>query len=298
MQSVFPSRSRRSTWRSRVSLLLVLTVLLSLFVQCSADATATPDAGSSTEVKETPEATVEVEERELVVFAAASLTESFTQMAEEFEAQNKGVSVVLNLAGSQQLALQLEEGAQADVFASANPNKMEQVVTAGRIDADAPQTFTGNRLVIVAPADNPAGMETFNDLAAPGLQLVLAAEEVPVGNYSRQMLDNALEDPNYGEDFKQAVLDNVISNEETVKLVVSKVQLGEADAGIVYGSDVTPSVADALMQIEIPDEFNVKASYPIAVLGDAAQPDLAAEFISFVLDKEGQAIMAHWGFTP
>ena len=283
MQSgIFPLRSSRS----RICLLLVLSLLFSLLVQCSSGDTASENNAPG-----------EGEPQELVVFAAASLTDAFTEIAEEFEAQHEGVSVVLNLAGSQQLALQLEEGAQADVFASANPTKMDQVVTASRIDADSPQVFAGNQLVVIAPADNPGEMEQFDDLAKPGLQLVLAAEEVPVGNYSRQMLDKALEDPDYGAEFKQAVMDNVISNEENVKLVVSKVQLGEADAGIVYGSDVTPSVADDLMQIEIPAAFNVRATYPIAVVDDAAQPDLAAEFISFVLGEEGQAILTHWGFT-
>ena len=135
---------------------------------------------------------------------------------------------------------------------------MEQVVTAGRIDAGAPQTFTGNRLVVIAPADNPAGMETVRrPRQADGLQLVLAAEEVPVGDYSRQMLDTALaKDSNYGEaNSNRRSWITSFPMKETVKLVVSKVQLGEADAGIVYGSDVTPSVSEDVMQIEIPAEF-------------------------------------------
>jgi molybdate transport system substrate-binding protein len=134
------------------------------------------------------------------------------------------------------------------------------------------------------------------DLARPGLKLVLADETVPAGNYSRQVLDNLSLDPSFGADFKTRVLANVVSNETDVKQVVAKVQLGEADAGIVYISDSV--AAPELPTIEIPSNFNVVANYPVAALVNAPEPDLAKGFIAYVLSHVGQAVLAKWGFTP
>jgi molybdate transport system substrate-binding protein len=139
------------------------------------------------------------------------------------------------------------------------------------------------------PEENPAGLTTFDDLTRPGIKLVLAAEEVPVGRYARLMLENT------GEEFKLKVLANVVSNESTVKQVLTKVQLGEADAGIVYASDAVS--APELPVIEIPSELNVLAEYPIATLKNAPNPELADVFIAFVLSSRGQAILQKWGFT-
>jgi len=224
----------------------------------------------------------------LTVFAAASLTESFSEIATAFEASHPGVDVSFNFAGSNTLRAQIEQGAQADVFASANTNEMDALVTDGL--ADMPRIFLTNRLVIITPANNPANLSTADDLARADLKLVLAAEEVPVGRYARLMLDNV------GAGFKTQVLTNVVSNENSVKQVVAKVQLGEADAGIVYASDAV--AAPGLPVIEIPVEWSVLAEYPIAALKDAPQPELAAEFVAFVLSSEGQAILQKWGFTP
>ena len=226
----------------------------------------------------------------LTVFAAASLTESFSEMAAAFEAAHPSVDVSLNFAGSNTLRAQIEQGASANVFASANNKEMDALVTDGLVSADAPQPFLTNRLVIITPTDNPAGVATIEDLAAPGLKLVPAAEEVPVGRYTRLMLDNA------GADFKEQVLANVVSNESNVKQVVAKVQLGEADAGIVYASDAV--AAPELPVIEIPSKWNVVAEYPIATLKNAPYPELADEFVAFVLSPQGQAILQKWGFSP
>jgi molybdate transport system substrate-binding protein len=226
----------------------------------------------------------------LTVFAAASLTESFGEIATAFETSHPGVDVTLNFAGSNTLRAQIDQGAQADVFASANTKEMDALVSSGLVVEGVPQTFLTNRLVVITPTENPAGISTFDDLARPGLKLVLAAEDVPVGRYARQMLDNA------GADFKTKVLANVVSNEADVKQVLAKVQLGEADAGIVYASDAV--AAPELPVIEIPTEWNVLAKYPIAVLKDAPQPKLADEFVAFVLSSDGQSILQKWGFSP
>jgi molybdate transport system substrate-binding protein len=251
----------------RISALILTLVLL------SACALNTPRAASVT----------------LTVFAAASLTESFGEIATAFEASHPGVDVSLNFAGSNTLRAQIEQGAQADVFASANTKEMDTLVTNGFVK-ESPQIFLTNRLVVITPANNPAKLSKFNELARPGLKLVLAAEEVPVGRYARQMLDNV------GADFKVQVLSNVVSNETDVKQVLAKVLLGEADAGIVYASDAI--AAPELPVIEIPAAWNVVAKYPIAPVVNAPQPKLADEFVAFVLSSDGQAILQKWGFTP
>jgi molybdate transport system substrate-binding protein len=233
---------------------------------------------------------------DLTVFAAASLTEAFQEIEQAFEAAYPGTEVTLNFAGSQQLALQIEQGAQADVFASANQHYMDHLVTAGLVAADAPATFARNQMVVILPAENPGQIETLQDLTRPGLKLILAGEQVPVGAYARQVLDELSSDPAYGPGYKETVLANVISNEENVRQVVAKVQLGEADAGIVYCSNVTPALADKLREIDIPDRFNVTATYPIAVLKNTPNDELAGQFVQFVLGPEGQHILERWGF--
>ena len=226
----------------------------------------------------------------VTVFAAASLTEAFSEITTAFEASHPGVDMSLSFAGSNTLRAQIEQGAGADVFASANTKEMDALVTSGLVTEGAPQPFLTNRLVVITPADNPAKLSNFNELARPGLKLVLATEEVPVGRYARQMLENA------GADFKARVLANVVSNETDVKQVLAKVQLGEADAGIVYESDAV--AAPELPVIDVPAEWNVLAKYPIAALKHAPHPDLANEFVAFVLSPDGQAILKKWGFSP
>jgi molybdate transport system substrate-binding protein len=235
---------------------------------------------------------------EVTVFAAASLTESFTRIGRDFEAANPGTTVVLNFAGSQQLAQQLGQGAPAAVFAPANLRQMEVAIEAGRVEAGTEQVFVHNRLLVVVPADNPGDVATLADLARPGLKLVLAAEDVPVGAYSRDYLDKAAASGHFASNYRAALLANVVSYEQTVKAVLTKVVLGEADAGIVYTSDVTPEVADDVQQIAIPDDLNTIVTYPIAPISDSAQPALADAFIRYVLSPEGQSTLADSGFIP
>ncbi|NJP04987.1 MAG: molybdate ABC transporter substrate-binding protein [Chloroflexaceae bacterium] len=235
---------------------------------------------------------------ELTVFAAASLTEAFTQIGADFEAANPGTKVVFNFAGSQQLAQQLAQGAPADVFASANEQQMDVAVEDGRVTADAPQDFGQNQLVVVVPADNPGDVETLADLAKPGLKVVLASADVPVGGYSLEYLDKANAHTDFSSTYRDAVLENVVSYEQTVKAVLTKVVLGEADAGIVYTSDITANVVNQVQQIAIPDDLNTIAVYPIAQVSDSTQPALAEAFIGYVLSAEGQRTLADFGFLP
>jgi molybdate transport system substrate-binding protein len=236
------------------------------------------------------------EPRTLTIFAAASLTDAFKEIGTNFEAANPGVTVTFSFAGSQTLSTQLTQGATADVFASANHTEMDKLVAANLIAKDTPKDFLTNQLIVILPANNPANVQTLQDLAKPGLKLVLADKTVPAGKYALQILDKMAGDPTFGADFKTRVLANVVSNETDVKQVVAKVQLGEADAGIAYLSD---SVASPdLKTITIPVNLNVIATYPIAALIKTPQPQLAAHFISYVVSAGGQTILKNWGFSP
>ncbi len=234
---------------------------------------------------------------ELLVFAAASLTGAGNEIAAAFEAAHPGVRIVANYGGSSGLATQLLEGGVADVFASANDAQMQKIVDAG-LAGDAPQVFAGNRLVVIVPADNPAGIETLANLADPGVLLVLALPGVPVRDYADQMIQAMAADPEYGAGFADAVYANLVSEEENVRQVAAKVALGEADAGVVYTSDVTPDLVADLLQIPVPDAFNVTATYPIVRLADAPQAELAQAYVDFVLSEQGQSILQKWGFGP
>jgi molybdate transport system substrate-binding protein len=234
----------------------------------------------------------------MTVLAAASLTESFNELGQIFESQHPGIKVAFSFAGSQQLSEQLNQGADADVFASASKKYMDAAVAANRVTQDAPEIFAQNRLVVVYPKDNPAGLQSLKDLANPGLKLVLADKTVPVGQYSLEFLDKASLDPAFGAVFKDAVLANIVSFEENVKSVLGKVQLGEADAGIVYVTDITQSASEQVDKIVIPDALNTIANYPIAPISDSKNADLARAFVALIMSPGGQAVLAKYGFLP
>ena len=231
----------------------------------------------------------------ITVFAAASLTDAFNEIATAFKEKNPEASVEFNFGGSPALRTQLEQGARADVYASADQNNMQQAVQNGVV-ASVDEVFVRNSLVVITPKTNPGKIAALVDLKKGGLKIVLAAPEVPVGNYSRQSLMLMEKDAAFGTGFSDAVLKNVVSNESNVKQVVAKVQLGEADAGIVYSTDVTPSVANELTKIDIPTQFNVIAEYPIALTKDAGNARTAQAFIDFVLAPDGQAVLKKYGF--
>jgi molybdate transport system substrate-binding protein len=211
------------------------------------------------------------------VFAAASLTEVFPQINPDAE---------YNFAGSDDLATQIREGADADVYAAASTKYPDELFEEGLIEK--PQIFATNRLVLIVPKDNPAGIESVADLEKAGVKLVIGAEGVPIGDYTRQVLENM---------GQSAVLDNVVSEEDDVKGVVGKVSLGEADAGFVYVTDVKP-VADKVELIDLPAEAQAKVEYPIAVVKGAKNPDGAHDFVDAVLSSEGQRALAAGGFGP
>ena len=256
-----------------------------------------PEASPSAQIGGQRE-THRVRSATLYVFAAASLTEAFEGIARSFEDSHPGTRVVLNFAGSQQLAQQIIQGAPADVFASANQKQIDAVIADGRIAPGAAQSFAQNLLVVIVPKDNPAKITRLQDLSSADLRLVLAAKEVPVGKYSIEFLDKASQDINFDPAYRAAVLKNVVSYEDNVKAVLSKVALGEADAGIIYLSDISADNAARIFQIKIPNDLNVIATYPIAPVQDSANGELAAAFIASVLSAEGQSSLANYGFIP
>ena len=233
----------------------------------------------------------------LIVFAASSLTDAFNDAATAFKAANPGVDVQFNYAGSSTLVQQLSNGAPADIFASANNTQMAAAQKAGRIAASpAPRTFAKNRLVLIVPADNPAHIQTLHDVANSGVKLVVAAEGVPVRDYTDTMLKALVADPSYGAAYQTAFKANIVSEESDVRQVSAKVSLGEADAGFVYRTDVTPDIASKVMVIQIPDLYNTIATYPIAVTNDSANAALAQKFIDYVLSDAGQDMLVKWNF--
>lgn len=163
--------------------------------------------------------------------------------------------------------------------------------------AGAPAVFARNLPVIVVPADNPARIASATDLSKPGVKLVLAGEDVPIGRYARQVIGNLAADPAYGPAFKNAALANLVSNEANVRAVLAKIELGEADAGIVYRTDAMVS-GDRVLAIAIPQSANVIATYPIAVVDSSENAEIAAAFVAFIRGTEGRRLLSDAGFEP
>ncbi len=235
-------------------------------------------------------------DRTLTVFGAASLAEYLDALKPVFEKSHPDVEVRINTGGSGQLRTQVEQGAPADVFMSADTDNMNILSAAGLVSK--PAVFCRNRLTVIIPVKNSAGIQSLADLAKPKLKLVVAAPDVPAGKYTRAILQNMDASGQYGRDFAKRVLANVRSEEPSVKPVVTKVSIGEADAGFCYISDVTPAVRPKVRALRIPDNQNTIAVYPIAVVNDSKQKVLARDFVRLVLSPEGQKLLAKHGFLP
>jgi molybdate transport system substrate-binding protein len=230
--------------------------------------------------------------RELTLFEAASLKDVFARLAKTFEADNAGVVVVANAAGSQELRAQIEHGARADVFASADRKHMDALVAAGLVAT--PEIFACNEPVVVVRAALATPLATFADLPRAE-RIVVGAPEVPVGSYTLQILDKAA--GKLGADFRRRVEARIVSRELNVRQVLAKVILGEADAAVVYRSDAL-AAAGKVRVVEIPRELNVVAEYPIAATKAAAHPDLARRFVELVTSPAGRTALREAGFVP
>jgi molybdate transport system substrate-binding protein len=255
----------RGTGRTLV--LVTALALLALVPACGDD---DDSAGSSGDV---------------TVFAAASLTAAFTEIGDAFTAANPDADVTFNFAASSELVTQINEGgAPADVFASADQSNMTKLTDAGNNGSD-PAVFATNLLEIIVGPGNPKGITGIADLGNDDLITVVCAPEVPCGKYAQQIFDAA------------GVTVTPDSLEQNVKAVVTKVTAGEADAGMVYNTDVT-AAGDQAEGVEIPDDINVLAEYPIATIKDAPNPEAAQAFIDFVLSEQGQKLLDSYGFLP
>ena len=229
--------------------------------------------------------------RELTVLAAASLTGTFTTLARTFEDDHPGVTVTLAFDSSATLAEQVSQGAPADVLATADELTMQRVVDTGATAA-GPEVFATNRLALVVPRDNPAAIAAFADIDDPGVDYVVCVDSAPCGALSQVVLD------------EQGITNHPASEEVDVKAVLSKVELDEADAGIVYETDAVASedtvasgdTEDTVQTIKIPASADALNRYPIAALGEASDPELAQAWIDLVLSVEGQAVLGKAGF--
>ena len=228
----------------------------------------------------------------LTVLAASSLTNAFEELATTFQEQNPDTEVRTSFGGSSELLAQIEQGAPADVFASADEDKMDTALQEDLVNE--PQTFAGNRPIIIVPIDNPARIHGLQDLANPDAKLVLAQDGVPIAEYAKRILTNA--DSEYGGNLEQQALNNVVSREANVRASANRVALGEADATFVYITDVTPEFEDQVEVIEIPQDLNVVATYPIATLKEANNLELARRWVDLVLSDEGQRLLEEYGF--
>jgi molybdate transport system substrate-binding protein len=266
--------------RRTLRLLLPLLALLALAAACSdgSSADATSATGPSTSTGASTAVTGDI-----TVFAAASLTESFEQIGEAFQTANPGAKVTFNFAASSALVQQINEGAPADVFASADDANMKKLTDAANTHGE-PKVFATNKLQIITGSGNPKNIATVADLAQPGLIVVTCGPDVPIGKYSSQVFQKA------------GVTVTPKSYEADVKAVVNKVTIGEADAGIVYATDVKAAGSKAT-GVTIPDGLNVIATYPIALTKASKNVDVAEAFVAFVSSDQGQQILHAAGFT-
>lgn len=230
--------------------------------------------------------------RDVTVFAAASLREAFTSLGTTFEAAHSEAHVVFSFAGSQTLRAQLEQGAPADVFASADERQMRALVNAKRVLE--PRVFATNELVVVVALAQAGSLKTLADLPR-ATRIVLGAPEVPVGAYTEHMLQRA--NATLGANFEARVEAHVVSREPDVRQVLAKVSLGEADAGVVYRTDAL-AAKDKVAVVSIPPEDNVRATYPVAVTSGAPAPELARAFVELLVSPAGARVLAERGFLP
>lgn len=269
----------------KVALYVAILALLCLF-----GASCTPPSNSG----ET-DSSSDKEEITLTVFAASSLTAALTELGTLYEGQNEGVTIQLSFAGSQTLRTQIQDGAPADIFVSANWTQMEALLGSDQIRKESIVDFTNNTLAVALPASNDRGLETLDDLTEPDVKIVLGTEEVPVGNYARQVLEKLNSHPDLGTDYSEQLMTNVVSTEQSVRQIVTKVQLGEIDAAFVFVSNLV-SAGDDVIPISIPAEYNVKASYYIAPITQRDNVDASVAFIDFLSTDEAKTILTKWGF--
>jgi molybdate transport system substrate-binding protein len=274
--------------RSKPMVLASVFVVALGLVSCGGGSGGSSDSGGSGDGGDEQGGT-------LTILAASSLTDAFGELGNTFEEQNQGVQVKQTFGASSDLLAQIQQGAPADVFASAAEEEMDTVEKDDLVSGK-PRVFVKNREVIMVPKDNPANINSLEDMARPDIKLVLAAKDVPAADYAVEILGKANKE--YGSDFEQDVLSKVVSREADVRASVNRVVVGDADATFGYASDYTPDIRDKVKVIKIPPDLNIIATYPIASLKDAENPELAKKWVDLVTSEEGQKVLEEWNFEP
>jgi molybdate transport system substrate-binding protein len=235
---------------------------------------------------------------ELTIFAAASLTGVIGDLDPIFEAAHPGVNITTNFDSSATLETQINEGAYADLFLPASAKNIDNLVKKNLIDNSSVTKYATNKLAIIVPVKNEAGIKTLADLAKPGVKIISQTSEVPVRKYTEQMLNKTANDTEYGAAFVKAFKSNIVSEETNVASSTTKIALDEGDASIAYYSDVTKDLGDKVTIIEIPEKFNVVAVYEAGILTESKQPDLDREFIKLLTSDTGKTVLKDYKFSP
>ena len=237
------------------------------------------------------------EKHELIVFCGAGLTGALSEIGGLYE-NATNMSVEFNFDGVPALRAQIEQGAYADVLVSANLKHMDALKSEGFINNSTVEVFARNKVAIIVPNGNPANITSLKDLAAPGVKILMGTKDLPAGDYALQVLDRLAADPEYGPVYKESVLSNVVSQETTVNRIVSKIALGEADAGFAFISDVSPEMIGKVTRISVPDKYNVVGDFPVGVLSQSKYPKEAQAFLDLMMSDDGQSILEKYGFIP
>jgi len=277
---------------------VVISILAVVLAACSAaggspsPSTAASVAPSTTAASVAPSTAAG---GELTIYAAASLKGALDQAKTAYEAANPGTTLTISTDSSSALETQIEQGAPADVFLSADSTNPQKLVDKGLAEGD-PVTFAGNKLTIIVPTANPAGIASPKDLATPDVKVIAAGDEVPITKYATQLVDNLAKESGYPADFAATYAANIASKEDNVKAVVAKIELGEGDAGIVYVTDAKAS--DKVTPIDVPDSADVPATYDGVVVKASRNAAAGTAFLDWFAGPEGQAILSDLGFLP
>lgn len=280
---------------SRFATILALGLLVAACTDSGAGATpptTTPPAAATTAPTAAPATTAPVE---LTILGAASLGGALAAARAAYQAANPGVTLVISTDSSSALETQIEQGAPADVFLSADTTNPAKLVTAG-LASGSPVVFAGNKLTVIVPTSNAAGITTPKDLAKTGVKIIAAGATVPITKYATMLVQNLAKEAGYPAGFEAAYNANVVSMEENVKAVVAKIELGEGDAAIVYVTDAKASTK--VTTIDVPPTANVPASYAGVVVKASSNAGAAQAFLTWLAGPDGQAILAGFGFLP
>lgn len=280
-------------------LAVLISVILLVFAACSGGGASPSASGvASTPPSVAPasaSAAPPAESVELTIFGAASLKGALEEAKAAYETANPGTRLTLSTDSSAALETQIEQGAPADVFLSADTTNPKKLVDAGLADGDA-VTFAGNKLTIIVPSDNPAAISTPADLAKAGIKVIAAGDEVPITKYATQLVGNLAKEAGYPADFAAKYTANIASKEDNVKAVVAKIELGEGDAGIVYVTDAKASTK--VTTVDVPNSANVPATYDGVVVKASKNATAAKAFLDWFAGPDGQAILGGLGFLP